>query len=124
MTVSSQVWTDAGQAKVVTVLVTDGSVKWIGWGSGSTAAAVAQTGLVSANPEARTNGTVSSPSANTRRVVGTVEATAARTVTEVGLFDASTAGNMPIRAVHTSRSLVSGDQVRYTIDLTFKDVSE
>ncbi len=120
----SKVFSDAGQAKVVTVLNTDGTVKHIGWGSGTTAAAVGQTALVSANPESRTAGTISQPAANTHRVVGVIEATASRTVAEVGLFDAATNGNMAVRATHTSRSLVAGDQVRYTIDIVFADSSE
>lgn len=120
----SKVFSDAGQAKVVALLLSNATVKHIGWGSSSTAAAVGDTTLVSANPESRTSGTISNPATNTHRVVGTVEATASRTVAEVGLFDASTAGNLCVRATHTSRSLIAGDQIRYTIDCVFKDSSE
>lgn len=118
------VWTDAGQAKTVTIMGTDGTMKWVEWGSSGTAPAVTQTQLVAANPEARTNGTMSAPAGNTRRVTGTIEATASRTVQEVGVFDASTAGNMGIRATFTSKSLVAGDRIRFTIDLVLKDSSE
>lgn len=120
----SKVFSDAGQAKVVALLLANASVKHIGWGSGSTAAAVTDTTLVSANPEARTAGTISNPDTVTHRVVGVVEATASRTVAEVGLFDASTSGNLCVRGTHTSRSLITGDQIRYTIDSVFKDSSE
>lgn len=120
----SAVFTDAGQAKVVDVLTTDNTIRHVGWGSGATAPAVGQTGLVSANPESRTAGTISQPADNTHRVVATIEATGSRTVQEVGVFDAATSGNMVVRATHTSHSLVSGDQIRYTIDLVFKDTSE
>lgn len=118
------VFTDAGQAKVVDVLTTDNTIRHVGWGSSATAPAVGQTGLVSANPEARTAGTISQPADNTHRVVATIEATGTRTVQEVGVFDAATAGNMAVRATHTSHSLVSGDQIRYTIDVVFRDTSE
>lgn len=118
----SAVFSDAGQAKVVDVLTTDNTIRHVGWGSDGTASAVGQTDLVAANPEARTAGTISQPADNTHRVVATIEATGSRTVQEVGLFDA--AGNMVVRGTHTSRSLVSGDQVRYTIDLPVKDSSE
>lgn len=117
-------FTDAGQSKVVDVLTTDNTIRHVGWGSDGTAPAVAQTALIAANPEARTAGTISQPVENTHRVVATIEATGVRTVQEVGLFDAATAGNMMVRGTHTSRSLVSGDQVRYTVDLVFKDSSE
>lgn len=122
---ASQVFTDAGQAKVVDVLTTDNTARHIGWGSGGeTAAAVTQTGLVSANPEARTAGTISQPAANTHRVVGTIEATAARDVDEVAVFDAATNGNMVVRGTFTALSLITADRVRFTIDLVFKDTSE
>lgn len=119
------VFTDAGQDKVVALLLSNNTVRHVGWGSGSTAPGVGQTALVSANPEARTAGTISNPSSNTHRVVAVVEATAARIVREVGVFDASTAGNMCTRATRaTDLSLLAGDQVRYTIDTVFKDSSE
>jgi len=124
MAALSQGWTDVGQSTTVTILVADATSRWIGWGSGTTAFAVGQTTLVSANPESRTSGATTAPVANTRRVIGTIEATAARTVAEVGLFNASTAGSLGIRGTHTSRALVAGDRIRYTIDLVFKDSSE
>lgn len=121
---ASQAFTDKGQEKVVDILTTDNTWRHVGWGSDGTAAAVGQTALIAANPEARTAGTISQPAANTHRVVATIEATAARTVQEVGVFDAATSGNLIVRATHDSRSLISGDRVRYTIDLVFKDSSE
>lgn len=124
MASASQVWTDAGQAKTVDVMETNGTMKHIAWGSGTTAAAVGQTALVSENAEARTSGTISQPSANTYRVTGTVTATGVRVVEEVGLFDASTSGNMGVRATHGQLNLESGDQVTYTLDITFADSSE
>lgn len=122
---ATQGFSDAGQDKVVALLLSNDTVKHVGWGSGSTAFAVSQTALVSANPESRTSGTISNPATNTHRVVAVIEATASRTVREVGLFDASTNGNMVVRGVRdTDLSLITGDQVRYTIDIVFKDSSE
>lgn len=120
----SAVFGDPGQDKVVALLLANATVKYLGWGSSSTAAAVTQTTLVSANPEARTTGVISNPATNTHRVIGTIEATAARTVAEVGLFDASTNGNLCVRATFTSKSLITGDQVRFTVDAVAKDSSE
>lgn len=124
MAALTQGWTDVGQASTVTILVADASMRWIGWGSGTTAFAVAQTALVAANPEARTSGVTTAPTANTRRVIGTIEATAARTVAEVGLFNAAAAGSMGIRGTHTPLPLVGGDRIRYTVDLVLRDQSE
>lgn len=124
MASASQVWTDAGQAKTVDVMDTDGTAKHIAWGSGTTAAAVGQTALVSENAEARTAGTISQPAANTYRVSGSITATGTRVVEEVGLFDASSSGNMIVRATHGQLNLESGDVVTYTIDLAFADSSE
>ena len=124
MAAASQGWTDIGQEKVVDILTTDASWKHIGWGSGTTAFAVTQTALVSANPEARTSGTISQPAANTHRVVGTITATGTRVVEEVAVFDASTSGNMIVRATHGQLNLISGDAVAYTFDVVFADSSE
>lgn len=124
MASASQVWTDAGQAHTVDVMDTDGTMQHIAWGSGTTAAAVTQTALVSENAEARTAGTVSQPAANQYQVAGTITATGTRVVEEVGLFDASTSGNMGVRATHGALNLESGDQVTYTLIISFKDSSE
>lgn len=124
MAAASQVWTDAGQAHTVDVMDTDGTMKWVAWGSGTTAAAVAQTALVTENAEARTSGTISQPAANQYQVAGTITATATRVVEEVGLFDASTVGNMGVRATHGQLNLESGDQVTYTLIISFADSSE
>lgn len=122
---ASKVFGDPGQAKVVALLLANNTVRHVGWGSGGeTAALVAQTALVSANPEARTAGVISNPATNTHRVVATIEATGTRDVDEVGLFDAATNGSMCVRATFTARSLVSGDRARFTIDVVFRDVSE
>lgn len=120
----SKVFGDPGQDKVVALLLANATVKHLGWGSGTTTAGVTQTALVSANPESRTAGAISNPTTSTHRVIGVIEATASRTVAEVGLFDASTAGNMCVRGTHTSHSLIAGDQIRYTVDVLVKDTSE
>ena len=68
--------------------------------------------------EARTTGTMSSPSAALYRVVGTITSASTQTITEVGLFDASTAGVMMIRALFTGIPMVSGDSIAFTLDLS------
>lgn len=120
----ASVFATAGQGKVVDLLTTDNTLRHVGWGSGTTAPTVGDTGLETALAEARTAGTISQPTATTHRVVATITATDTRSVSEVGLFDASTSGNLIVRATHTTRSLVAGDEVRYTIDLPVQDSSQ
>jgi len=93
--------------------------KFIAWGTGgATAEAIGQTALTTPSSEARTSGTISSPSAALHRVVGTITSTtASQTISEVGLFDASTAGVMAIRATFTGIPLVTNDSIAFTLDL-------
>ncbi len=93
--------------------------KFIAWGTGATAEAVGNTALATPAAEARTTGTMSSPSAALYRVVGTITSASTQTITEVGLFDASTVGVMMIRALFTGVPMVSGDSIAFTLDLTF-----
>ena len=92
--------------------------KFIGWGTGATAEAVGNTALTTPSAEARATGVITSPSAALHRVIGTLTSASTQTITEVGLFDASTAGVMMIRALFTGIPLLSGDQIQYTLDLT------
>jgi hypothetical protein len=94
-------------------------MKYIGWGTGTTAEAASQTALVTAAAEARVAGTITSPSAALHRVVGTLTSASSQTIAEVGLFDQLAAGGtMLIRAVFTGIALQSGDQIQFTIDFT------
>jgi len=93
--------------------------KFVAWGTGgATAEAAGNTALATASSEARTSGTITSPSAALHRVVGTIVSTQTQTISEVGLFDASTAGVMMIRAVFTGIPLVNLDSIAFTLDLT------
>ena len=94
------------------------SQQFIAWGTGATAEAVGNTALAVPSAEARTTGTMSSPSAALYRVVGTITSASTQTITEVGLFDASTVGVMAIRALFTGIPMVSGDSIAFTIDLS------
>lgn len=129
MAADTQVWTDVGQQWATDCLdpATRGSVndmKWLHWGSGTTAADVTDTALGSAHPESRTSGTTSQPSANTMRVTGTITATGSRTVEEYGLFDASTSGNMGSRMTRAALTLNSGDEITVTVNVAQADSSE
>ena len=128
---TGQKWTDQGQAFAIDQLDDNTAsatpTYFFAWGSGSTTPAVGDTALVSENPEARTSipaGSQTQPATDTLRCVGTIVATGTRTVQEVGVFSASSAGNMYIRIVHGSLALESGDSVAYQINLRLKDDTE
>jgi len=94
------------------------SQQFVAWGTGAAAEAVGNTALTTPAAESRTTGTMSSPSAALYRVVGTITSASTQTITEVGLFDASTAGVMMIRAIFTGVPMVAGDSIAFTLDLT------
>ena len=94
---------------------------YLGWGTGSTAAAVTDTTLQTPSAEARTNGTGSKItttfSNDTLQVVGTITAAGGQTVSEVGLFDASSSGNMYVHGVFTGIVLATGDAIAFTVTI-------
>lgn len=94
---------------------------YIGWGTGSTAAAVTDTALQTASSESRTNGTGSKITTtftnDTLQVTGTITSTSSQTISEVGLFDASTSGNMYLHGVFTGIALGNGDAIAFTLTI-------
>ncbi len=99
--------------------------KNLGWGTGTTTPAVTDTALqTEAAPttgggrtvgtESRTTTTVTN---DTYTVTGTITAGSTLAITEVGSFDAVSAGNMLIHAVHSAVNVSSGDSIAYTINL-------
>lgn len=90
---------------------------YVGWGTGTNAAAKGDTALQTPSAEARVAGTESQPTADKNQFVATITSAGAQTITEAGLFDASTNGNMPIRGVFTGILLASGDKIEFTITL-------
>ena len=92
---------------------------YVGWGTGAGTAAKGDTTLFTESGEARVVGAESQPSADQNQFVGTMTATAARTITNSGLFDAATAGSMPIKGDFTGIVLASGDKIEFTIQLTW-----
>lgn len=100
------------------------SPKFVAIGVGATGAArtaVAADTALSTEVESRTSGTEStvttSVTEDTYQVTGTVTATSERKVDEMGLFDASSAGNMSVSATHAVDTLSSGDSIAYTVKI-------
>ena len=94
----------------------------VGWGTGTDAAAAANTALQTPAAEARVSGTKTLQTVtvtdDTYQVVATITSASGQTISEVGLFDASTVGNMYIRGVFTGVPLANGDSIQFTIKNT------
>lgn len=122
------VFTNAGAAIITNRVTQAGTApKNIGWGIGATAAAVAQTALVTESAPTTAGGrTVGTESRTTvtntndnYQVAGTVTAASTLAITEAGLFDAVSAGNMLIRGDFAAVNVLSGDSIAFTIGLKF-----
>lgn len=87
-------------------------------GTGTTAEATSQTGLVTATGNARGAGTQSNPSAGQYRSQATLAYTATAAITEWGLFTASTGGTLWDRRVFTAINVVNTDSIQFTYTLT------
>lgn len=120
------VFTNAGAAILTNRIIQAGTApKNIGWGTGTTAAAVGDTALVTeAAPTTGGGRTVGTESRTTitntndnYQVAGTVTAGGTLAITEAGLFDAVSSGNMLIRGVFSAINVVSGDSIAFTFGL-------
>lgn len=121
------VFTNAGTAIVTNRIIQAGTApNKIGWGVGTTAAAVTDTALVTESAPTTTTRATSTESRTTVTVTndnyqgqGTVTAGSTLAITEAGLFDANSAGNMLIRSVFSAVNVVSGDSIQFTFGLKF-----
>ncbi len=122
------VFTNAGAAIISNRVIQAGTAaKNVGWGIGTTAAAVGNTALVTESAPTtsggRTVGTESrvtiTQTNDTYQVTGTVTAGTDLAITEAGLFDAVTAGGMLIRSVFSAVNVVgaSADSIAFTFQL-------
>ncbi|WP_428492176.1 hypothetical protein [Rhodopila sp.] len=122
------VFTNAGAAIVTNRMIQAATApKNLGWGVGTTAAAVTDTALGSeaapttgggrvAGTESRATTTVTN---DTYQVASTVTATSTLAITEAGLFDLVSAGNMLIRSVFAQVNVNSGDSIAFTAQLKY-----
>jgi hypothetical protein len=118
--ISNRVVTTAGAGFLVDCLQNLGEAENINWhqsGTGTTAEAVGDTGLITATGT-RTAGTQSEPSANVYRTVATLSYTSSLAITEHGVFTASTGGVLWDRSVFAAINVVNGDSIQFTYNLT------
>lgn len=114
---------NSGLANIVAALVTANVVKFLQWGTGSGAIASANV-VTTAAAEARTSGTMSAVTTtvtnDTVQVVGTITcATTGKTISEVGVMDASSAGNLDFYYDFTGVALLVGDSIAFTTKVSF-----
>lgn len=117
-----------GPSLVTNRMIAGGTApKNIGWGIGTTAAAVTQSALVTESAPTTAGGRTVGTEARTTvtqtndnyQVTGTVTAVSSLAITEAGLFDNVTAGTMLIRADFAAVNVVSGDSIAFTFGLKF-----
>ena len=118
---------NAGLALISEALAASAS-KYIAWGTGTTGPAAANTALETASAEARTTGTqtqeTTTTTDDTYQCVGTITCTGSgKAITEVGIFDASTAGDMYLRGTFSAINVGVGDSINFTIKTVYARVA-
>ena len=104
---------------IVTALLLASAVKYVAYGTDTTAYAATQTALIAAAAESRATGTQTQQTTDhtndTYQVVGTITcATTGKAITEAGVFDAASSGNMYARAAFSALNLDVGDSIQFT----------
>ena len=105
---------------LVTALLAASVVKYVGWGTGAGTAAATDTTLFTEASEARVAGTqtqVTTTTTNdTYQCVATITvAGSGKTIPNVGIFDASTVGNLYFKADFTGVALNVGEGIQFTL---------
>jgi hypothetical protein len=124
---AATVITNAGQAIVSNLMSGLGGTvpKYVAWGTGAGTAAAADTTLFTeSTEETRTTGTptrvTTTVTNDTLQIAGTITvATSNKTITNVGLFDATTTGNLYFKSDFTGLALLIGDAIAWTIKIKY-----
>lgn len=118
------VFTNAGKAITTSRIKGAGTEpNYIAWGTGAGTAAAADTSLFVEASESRVAGTstqqTTAQTNDTYQAVGTLTANGTKTITNVGLFDAATAGNLFMKADFTGIALNAGESIQFTMKVQF-----
>lgn len=117
----ADIYTDAGEN--LTADIFDGTTAaptWrVGWGTGAGTAAKGDTTLFTEAAEARGVAAMSQPSANINQFLTTLTSLSIQTITNVGVFDAASGGNMPLKSDFAGIALAIGDKIEFTHQLTW-----
>lgn len=124
--IAATVVTNGGQAIAANRMLGSGTTpQYVAWGTGAGTAGASDTTLFTeSTEEARTSGTTSRVTTtvtnDTYQVVGTITVvTSGKTITNVGLFDASTSGNLYFKSDFTGLALAIGDSIAFTLKVKF-----
>lgn len=103
--------------------VSNDKMQYVALGSGTTAEANDQTGLVTeitTNGGARAAGTCSYDADYKFKVVKTFTFTGDLAINEIGIFDAASSGNMLLRGkLSAAKNVGDGDSLQVTVTVTF-----
>lgn len=116
---TTAILTDLGEAWIVNSINQDAPAQMndLAWGTGAGTAAKTDVALFTAAAETRVTATLTKPTADTWKAVGTLVSLSAQTITNVGLFDAATAGNLGIHISFTGVPLEIDDAITFEITL-------
>ncbi len=93
-------------------------MEWGAWGTGAGAEAIGNTALTTEASEARIQGVLSQPAADTDRLTWTHTANGTKTITEAGRFNQLAVGGvMLMRALFTGIPLLINDRIEFSLDL-------
>lgn len=123
MATTAQVLTTAGAGWIVDQIDAVAGSRYIGWGTGGSAAAVGNTALVTEATEARVAATEAQPSSVRITYEASIIADGIKEIDEAGLFSASTAGTMILSATFTGVTTAAASVYVLTFGVTFQDSS-
>ena len=91
---------------------------WVGWGTGTNAESDGDSALQTEASEARVQGTLSQPTADTDRCVATLTANANKSISEAARFNQLTVSGsvLLMRMVFTALPLLTNDRIEFTMD--------
>jgi len=90
-------------------------------GTGSTAEAIGQTGLITPTGDARVTGSQSGATSKTYVTVATLPYTTTLAIVEHGIFSASSTGTLWDRSLFSAVNVVNGDSIQFTYNLSLSD---
>ncbi|MCL1909213.1 MAG: hypothetical protein FWG12_07620 [Holophagaceae bacterium] len=118
------VLTNAGKGVITNRLSTSGALAcYLGWGTGAGEASATDVSLFEEAPEGRATAVKAQATIGTTNdaivILGTMQATGQRAVTNMGVFDAVTAGHLIAKADFPVVNLNSGDSISFTLYIQF-----
>ena len=111
------VFVEDGEEYFVDTIIAADAMKYIGTGTGSTAADKSDTDVETTDGENYATGVMSEADASTIQVVGTISYTGSHTLRELVLKANSDAGPLCVRSVFDAVNVENGDSVEWTFQI-------